>query len=94
MQFWFRFFSLLCCFGSLHSGEPAKDKLYLQEGQFAIHGSQFFVFVENQWEPTEALFSDKNGIYILARKWYEPWDCSYCGVTNPPHRLTCWNCGR
>jgi hypothetical protein len=87
-------FLLLCCFTSLFSENKMKDKIYLHENQITVHSNQLFVFIENQWETASALFSDANGVYVLGRKWYEPWDCSYCGAANPPTNLTCWNCGR
>ncbi len=88
------FLSLFCCFASLYCTEQVEDKIYLTNEQVSIQDQQLFVFVENQWRPTNALFSDGNGVYILARSWYEPWECSFCGAVNPPHRFVCWNCGR
>lgn len=73
-----------------------KEKIYLssKHESIAIRDNQIFVYVNDQWQQTESLFSDANGIYVLGRKWYEPWECSYCGAINPPHRVVCWNCDR
>lgn len=87
-------FLFLSAIVSLFGNEQTEDKIYLNEAEIAVREKQLFVLIENQWQPTHSLFSDANGIYILGRKWYEPWDCGYCGATNPPHRLVCWNCGR
>ena len=87
-------FSSLCFFASLFGENKTEDRIYLNKNQIAIDGNHLFVFIDNQWKPTEALFSDANGVYVLGRKWYEPWDCAFCGATNPPHHLVCWNCGR
>jgi hypothetical protein len=93
MKMWV-IFSILFCFASLYCENKAEDRIYLDGSQIAIKNSQLLVFVENQWAPTNALFSDANGVYILGRKWYEPWECGYCGAVNPPTRLVCWNCNR
>lgn len=85
-------FSMLVCFTSLFSENKSEDRIYLDGNQIAFQNNQLFVFVENQWTTTNALFSDANGVYILARKWYEPWECGYCGAVNPPTNFVCWNC--
>lgn len=86
--------ALLCSCVSLFSEEKAEEKIYLGSEQVAVHDNRLFVFVNGEWRATEAIFSDATGLYVLERSWYEPWDCGYCGATNPPLRLVCWNCGR
>jgi hypothetical protein len=70
------------------------EKVYLKPKEIRIQDNQILVFSGNEWERTEALFSDSNGVYALMRKWYEPWECTYCGATNPPTNFVCWNCNR
>ena len=92
MKVWALF--AILCFASLYSHNKIEDRIYLDGSHIAINNNQLFVCIENQWMPTDALFSDANGVYVLGRKWYEPWECSYCGAVNPPTRLVCWNCNR
>lgn len=91
-----RFFILfsMFCLGPLFSENKSEGKIYLDAKEIAIQENQILILIDNQWQTAEALFADANGIYVLGRKWYEPWECGFCGVTNPPHRLSCWNCGR
>lgn len=86
-------FSVLCAI-SLFGENSAEEKIYLSEKQIAVHENQLFVCIDGQWVTTEALFADASGVYIQGRKWYEPWHCGFCGADNPPHYVTCWNCGR
>lgn len=86
--------SIFYCFSTLYSENTTEERIYLDSHQIAINDNQLFVFIANQWVSTDALFADVNGIYTLGRKWYEPWECGYCGAVNPPTRIVCWNCNR
>jgi hypothetical protein len=85
-------FSLLCALTPLFGEAKTEDKTYLNASQIALQENQIFVFINNQWQSAEALFSDANGIYLLGRKWYETWECGVCGAMNPPHPFVCWRC--
>lgn len=86
-------FLALFGFATLFGKNKSEDKIYLNSDQIAIQNNQLFVFLENQWIPTNALFSNENGVYV-EKKWYEPWECSYCQAVNPPTNLVCWRCNR
>ena len=89
------FFSFALVSGESREPPDLQKKIYLDDSnQVAIYGNQLVVCIENQWVAAGALFSDANGVYILEKKWYEPWECSYCGAVNPPTRMVCWNCHR
>jgi len=65
-----------------------QDKIYILPSDTYVTDEGIFVNFEDVLLSVESLFSDKEGVYILAdsltpeaRKW-RTWTCPYCGYEN------------
>lgn len=90
---------------SCKQGKPPKDKnlvekIYLDPSKIEITNQQILVEIENVLVPAVALYSDPEGIYILAKRGREQgrcpegyWECNTCRGCSPWITVECDWCG-
>lgn len=73
-------------------------KMYVQPNEIELADGQIFVKMGSELQSMKALFSDKDGFYVLAKKRQgrcpeEYWECDTCGGCSPWYAVDCDWCG-
>jgi hypothetical protein len=86
-------------------GKPPKEtveveKIYLDPVEIDIVEKQIFVKIKDRTVPTCVLYTDEEGIYVLAKRGREQgrcpedyWECSTCSGCTPWFSAECDWCG-
>lgn len=83
---------------SLFSGEHSESELskfYVDAQGISFENGTIMVHINDKWSPTNSLFSDEKGFFILRAKENSnafTYECWYCKYPIPFYRSVCERC--
>lgn len=69
--------------------KPVEKKFYIEPTQIGFSNNKIYVNFDGDWKSVDAIYADKEGIYIKPFYFNYPWKCKVCGITNEFFRDKC-----
>jgi len=70
--------------------DAQENKTYLDPSNIFMDSQGIHVLINQNWQTTNAVFSDAKGLYIVDSK--AAWTCGVCGFYNTNNPRFCDNC--
>lgn len=73
------------------TAEVERQTIYIYPSQLGFANGEMFAFVEGEWIPVDAIYSNTGGLLAAKRKDpnHSPWWCSICNYCNYGYSTTC-----
>jgi rubrerythrin len=84
--------SAFCHSEPVHSKEAKLEKMYVDLSNIHFDQKDMYVYLNEEWVGTNAIYSDAEGFYIIETQ--GGWTCGSCGYYNEGNNWTCDDCGR
>lgn len=75
--------------GQIYPPKNKEIKHYVDPTQIGFSNNKIFINFDEEWHSVDAIYADKEGIYIKSSYVNSPWKCNTCSIINEFWRSTC-----